>query len=209
MEISSHDLETIKMTISLWNDTEVLIKKAEIIQRSMVVPAVSELRYAGRKLVDYLISLQDTNSEIDARNHIEEFKQCCIRARHDAIDAIVAYIDEYFNSVELDVGRNFIIDQFPEYQDCRILLKEIYNKIEETRRDRARRIDIYNDIITHDSQRAIEFYERMRLSEKLIYAGRKSVEALRRTRSLAFALAFITTAIAVSNILLYIVYLRA
>ena len=62
-----------------------------MVQEELCLPAVNELRYAGRRLIDAWISVR-RGDLAEATAKIKDAKFDCHRARHDSIDAISSKI---------------------------------------------------------------------------------------------------------------------
>ena len=194
------DFNAINDVTSFWDESEKIIKVAENIQYAMVVPAISELRYAGRRLIDYLWAVQKELGETAAREAIEDFKQCCIRARHDAVDTTVAYIDEYMSQISQSVGLAIVAEYAPDFQKLRPLVTKMSNDISVSRADRLRRIDIYNKLIdTKDGlsefDKMIEIFQKVRDSEQLMEASKMRQERNRTIYKAAVAFGFAGTSL--------------
>ena len=69
----------------------------------VVSSSIFELRYAGRKLVEVL-KLAIDKGAFDAKSEhrtkalvtLAEAGECCIKAKHDAIDAVITFLTLYF-----------------------------------------------------------------------------------------------------------------
>lgn len=131
--------------LKFWDETEAIVKQAENINQEMIVPAVSELRYGGRKFVDYIRSVRVAD-ESSIQSNLDDFLQCCIRARHDAIDALVSYIELYCRNLEAAVGTDAIISGYPKYGELRSDIAECSKLIVKSRENRENRNIIYGDI---------------------------------------------------------------
>lgn len=84
--------------VEKWNSIEERIKDAELICGEAVVPAINELRYAGRQFVDAMsiftrgnLTLADFE-KIDT--HIKNVQYNLMNADHDCTDAICLFFHE-------------------------------------------------------------------------------------------------------------------
>ena len=75
-----------------WNAAEESIKRSEQIALDVSIPAISELRYAGRRLVDAMDIAQNGGNAQKVTAVLEDARFCCHRARHDAVDAALSKI---------------------------------------------------------------------------------------------------------------------
>lgn len=164
------DVESqISLAIDFWDQTEGLLKRAEQINGEMVGPAVSELRYAGRKLIDFVRETSTSADPDKRRTHLEDFLQCCVRARHDAVDATFSYIMLYLEELESRVDADLISSQFSEYKLLKRDLKHVRNKISASRSDRDNRNKIYEDIVVFAMDKTIDTFEELRASEASLF----------------------------------------
>jgi hypothetical protein len=67
------------------------------------VPALEELHYAGRRLVDLIHHIHHSNDEFPDLDFINgllfETEQNIVRARHDIVDSIVSTIHTYITKI--------------------------------------------------------------------------------------------------------------
>src|SRR5437868_4128965 len=101
----------IKHFIDEWNIAERRIKKAEQVRGGEVVTsAIFEMRYAGRKLVDALHLLCGKDWQIDSGCHdkivrfLHDGIEDCVKAKHDAIDAMIDFVIHWFDDTEKRIG---------------------------------------------------------------------------------------------------------
>ena len=182
------DTAEIAYATQFWDETESLVKESEQINRAMIVPAVSELRYGGRKLIDYLNALS-RNDEKSRRTHLEDFVQCCIRARHDAVDAIISYITLYLEELEASISADLIGRVFTDYDQLKKDLFNCANLIAQSRRDRESRNKIYSVISSDYVARLISGYRRLSEVRIELFAEQQSRDRMQHRASWAIAFA--------------------
>ena len=79
-----------------WMYAEETIKLAERVRNEAVFPAIQELRYAGRRMVQ-VFDITSSNTPLtdeqkkECHRHAIEAIENCYKAKHDAIDAAVMY----------------------------------------------------------------------------------------------------------------------
>ncbi len=165
-----HDLST------QWNIAERRIKKAEFVQGGEVVgSAIFELRYAGRKVIDAhtLVLTKDWRNDPkvyeDVCRYLADAIEDCVKAKHDAIDAIVDFITNWFEELEARVGLKKLVELFPEYIGTTAKIASIQDKIAKSRENRiASRDGVYDEIEDSDYQHLLAVFDKMRLSEQRI-----------------------------------------
>lgn len=84
-----------------WNKAESAIKRSEQIAGDVSIPAISELRYAGRRMIDALDAAHHGGNDDKIRALFEDARFCCHRAQHDAIDAAMFLIPASSSSASL------------------------------------------------------------------------------------------------------------
>jgi hypothetical protein len=134
-----------------WNSAEEYVKKVERLRRGLVVGAsINELRYAGRRLVEaYALSKDvaaDPSKAREALALLGEVKHFCMRAKHDAMDAAVTYIDQALAKFESEFGADLLNEKFPQYIQMKGLLREVSEVMAQSRGDRAVRDALYLNI---------------------------------------------------------------
>lgn len=74
-----------------WDKAEHAIKLAEQVNGQVVNPAIYELRYAGRRLIE-ADQLEAKGDLEEAAKRLGDAQMDCMRARHDAVDAATSKI---------------------------------------------------------------------------------------------------------------------
>ncbi len=88
--------------------------------QGLFIPAVNELRYAGKHLSDYIVS-----KSID---DLHKAYPHCIRAKHDAYDCLIQYYLSDFILFCKQYELIVIGDVVPEYRDYKQQVKEILGR---------------------------------------------------------------------------------
>lgn len=129
-----------------WDKTERIIKLGETVAGEAVTPAIFELRYAGRRLIDLVRASLDgdavNNDELHA--YLVEVEQFCLRAQHDAVDGIVGHLNARLRFMEREFGVALLFKHFPQYGETNVKLDQLAALIVESRGDRGGRRDIYD-----------------------------------------------------------------
>jgi hypothetical protein len=192
-----------------WNIAERRIKKAEFVQGGVVVnSAIFELRYAGRKLIDAHALIREKDWKNDSKTYedicrfLADAIEDCVKAKHDAIDAMVDFVTNWFNELEARVGPEKLVSLFPEYLVTTASIAQIQDKIAQSRENRiAARDGVYDEIEKVEYKSLLDLYDKMRLSRDridLIHSSQR-----RKERS-DFYLLFVPAAAAVFLVLLEI-----
>ena len=145
--------------ISAWDDAERAIKQAEIINDQVVIPAIAELRYAGRRLAEAW-EKQQKGDEDAARALFDDAYFFCCRAQHDAIDAGTAKIARDYAICVKGIGASEKSCIFPEHSEFHNLLRDIKKNIVKSREDRENRDKIYELIRVSDFPKIVKFYQK-------------------------------------------------
>jgi len=195
-----------KELIEQWNIAERRIKAAEQVRANEVVAsAIFELRYAGRKVTDALtlILKQDWhNPETYEKIHayIADATEDCVKAKHDAIDAIIDFVTTWFYRIELSLGLAAVQQFFPTYIAIRTIIADIQDRISESRGDRTISRDaIYNEIEEKYLPDILALYRQMQFSNPAVSAAARKDRRERRflvcTAGIAILLAIVGIAI--------------
>jgi hypothetical protein len=188
--------------ITQWNIAERRIKKAEFVRGGEVVSsAIFELRYAGRKLIDAVALIlhkdwkNDPKLYEDICRFLADAIEDCVKAKHDAIDAMVDFITIWFQELEDKVGLEKLVELFPEYLGATAKIAQIQDKISQSREDRiASRDGVYDQIEDTDYESLLNLYDKMRVSKERVG---ELIRSKHRRERRDFWLRFITAAGAV------------
>ena len=164
---------TIDQIVEEWNKAERAIKHAENVNGEVVSPAISELRYAGRRIVEAM-QLRKSSPE-KAERFLQDALFDCHRARHDAIDAATTKM-----TGDLEAAVNFftasvISNIFSNFSELYQTLLATREKIAESREHRDQRDAIYETIENTDLNRMIKLYDEFRTCEPLIAEEAKRI----------------------------------
>jgi hypothetical protein len=198
--------------IRQWNIAETRIKKAEQVRDNEVVTsAIFELRYAGRKIIDSIdLCLKHdiaADSAIYERVHgyIADATEDCVKAKHDAIDAMMNFVTLWFRRTEESLGLGKLQAFFPDYLEISAMIADVQDKIASSRGDRnSARDATYDEIDSTDGpyEKVIALFERMSIS-----ADRVGLE-VRRERREKIALWAVTIVSVVVGVIGIIISLR-
>ena len=148
---------TLNRVNSQWNKAENAIKLAEQVNGKVVNPAVFELRYAGRRMVEAETSRQNGDMEA-ACARLEDAHFDCCRAQHDAIDAATAKIGKAYTAATNRLSPKTVISIFPQYSENFQKLHAVRKKISASRENRNCRDAVYDAIANVDLPKLIEDY---------------------------------------------------
>lgn len=151
-----------------WDRAERDIKLAEQVCGAAVIPAIAELRYAGRRLVDCLRSVADGEPAARTEGLVQDALLNCVRARHDAIDASIARMAEHVRLMVERLGHHAVAQAFPEFAAFQTRLDDAHGLIAESRGERRRREDIYTALEEAGFPPLVAEYRRLKNSEKIM-----------------------------------------
>jgi len=170
--------------VERWNKAETALKKAEGNLTFAQQPAINELRYAGRRIVDALaICLHRHGEDVSAHSDgdigrvLLEAEQNCIKAEHDVADAIILYVHKYVNTVVEEFGELDVSTHFPNYFTLKTRITKINEFVTSSRGQRGERADIYDEILSDYIPDLSQLYEELR--------GAQGVIRLQKERRLA------------------------
>ena len=160
--------EALQRICDEWDHAEADIKRAEQVCSEVVMPAVNELRYAGRRVIDAIVLPRDTSDQSKVSALFSDAQFFCQRARHDAIDASVAYMVSNIENMLVTVGPLIIMQCFSELPKLRVGLAGVQKNIVESRKDRENRAQIYKTISECDFESLVDAHTELALSEGLM-----------------------------------------
>lgn len=166
-----------KSVVDEWNQAEEDIKLAEQVDNKVIIPAIKELRYAGRRIIDavsiiYNLPNNAENSEKVA-SLIGDARFDCHRARHDAIDAATSKMALDSDIMIDKIGYKDILAAYPAFPNFIQKLNEIKTKIAESRKDRENREAIYSSIEGNYFPALVKEYRDLMGCEKMMIAMAK------------------------------------
>jgi hypothetical protein len=144
-----------------WNKAESAIKRSEQIAKEVAIPAITELRYAGRRLVDALDAAHHGGTETKILALLEDARFCCYRAQHDAIDAAMAKIGIDLDNLTSKLGFEAVLHSYPEFREFYADFTCSRNRIVGSRENRDDRNGIYETLTAVDLPNLVERYEKL------------------------------------------------
>jgi len=163
--------------IKQWNIAERRIKRAEQISGDVVISAIFELRYAGRKLADALTLVLTRDWKNDREiyetiyRYLADAIEDCVKAKHDAIDATVDFVVSWLNEVDRKIGSGKLQELFPSYLEATAKIAGIQEQIAYSRQHRvASRDSVYDQIEQTDYESILALYKTMLLSKERVQA---------------------------------------
>jgi len=181
MQLSDEQVILLNSIAVEWNTAEEDVKVAEQVCNDIVIPAIKELRYAGRRVVDALAKMHAGDPPDAIEDLLRDARFDCHRARHDAIDAATAKIAIDLEIMVRKLGVEVILPVFPEFPALFRQLKDIRLKIRVSRKNREDRAAIYAVLESVDFPAFADAYNEMRGSEdmmKQIAKHRRHSEAI-------------------------------
>jgi hypothetical protein len=144
-----------------WDKAESSIKRSEQVALDVSIPAITELRYGGRRIVDALNATASGEPEADVRAFLEDARFCCHRARHDAVDAAFSKIAIDLDDLTKRLGFEAMIAAYPEFREFYADFTRARAKIADSRERRGDRAAIYEAIDTVDLPDLVKRYEQI------------------------------------------------
>lgn len=121
--------EALRKFVASWDAAEAAVKEAELFRGEVVFASVKELRYAGRRFTDALkLLLQPACTSAQADEALQLFREAsenCVRARNDAVDALISYLYRYFSRVKQDYGTILMNTYFADFMQLFMRLNEM------------------------------------------------------------------------------------
>jgi len=147
-----------------WDAAEADIKRAEQINQAICVPAIKELRYAGRRIIDAIAEINCGDPKGQAEIFINDARLGCYRARHDAIDAATAKIVSDIDIAFEKFGHDVVIHCYNEFPRLYELIEHAKSEIAKSRSDRTLRLTIYQNLADKYFEEIISRYNSFRVN---------------------------------------------
>jgi hypothetical protein len=170
MQIEDEHAQLLSEIKSEWNKAEEDIKLAEQVCLKVVTPAVKELRYAGRRIVDALHYIKLGTDKDKILEFLVDAKFDCLRARHDAIDVATAKMAIDLEIMVKKLGYEAILLAYPNFSTLRKELNRVRSLIAKSRGQREHRENVYSGIETTDMEGIIKLYNEMNAAEPIMQA---------------------------------------
>ena len=147
--LNMHQREKINELLVRWNVVQGRLKQAEQISQFAVVPAINELRYAGRILVAALSNVEPNteNGLPSVDDAIVIASQYLTNAEHDISDALIYFFQEKADDLNHRYGAGSIREIHPQYGDFLQSLAEARRLIVASRADLSVRRENYTTLI--------------------------------------------------------------
>lgn len=191
-----------------WDIVERQLKQAELLQGEVVIAAVNELRYAGRRLADaHHYGTVDpevigkTEDELSALVVVAltDTEQYCQRAHHDAVDSQIFFLGGYIDLLEARVGPETLVVAIPHYLQKRRVLQDISKIIVESRGDRQNRASYYQQVAEDLLPDLLDLYWTLKSSEAIVFKMKRRGQIMFWSGIAGWALAIPSMYIAVSQ----------
>lgn len=159
---------------AFWNQIEKRVKEVEQLRSGRpAIPAINELRYAGRKFVDAWSYIAKPNPSDEDNDNCEECivvaNQYLINADHDAIDAALVFVYRTVYDVKKKYGAKRLLGAVPNFLDILDEIDLYKSMVSTSREDRAKRTEIYTEIIPHFDRMMI-VYKKIDQAERHLLA---------------------------------------
>ncbi len=153
-----------------WDQAEEVIKRAEMVTGSVIIPSILELRYAGRRIVDALNGMATNTIPEKITELLQDAKFDCHRARHDAIDAATSKIASDIDTMGRRLGYQAILKAYPEFGNFSRQLSTVRQKIVESRGDRQSREAIYAALEQSEFKDLVNAYKAVQAADPIMKA---------------------------------------
>jgi hypothetical protein len=131
-----------------WNLVQGRLKRAEQISQFALVPAINELRYAGRMLVAALAnpSPSEENGIPTINDAIVTASQYITNAEHDISDALIYFYQKKADDLNHRYGAETIRKRYPDYANLLLNLKKARTLVISSRGDVSKRKENYEKL---------------------------------------------------------------
>lgn len=189
MNLNEERLERLARLSTAWSEAEEALKISEPHVGDVVIPAIKELRYAGRKLTKGLANYANGVRLADTDKEIEDAIFDCYRSRHDATDAATAAISLRLDLALRRLGFDAVRVEFPNYVDLMALIATVRRKVSAARKDGNGRHELYADLETCELPEIVALFEKFKIVEPKMKNRRFSNFLLRQGLNLGWVVA--------------------
>lgn len=154
---------------SEWDKAERSIKLAEQVNAEIVNPAIYELRYGGRRLVEAL----GKTDEVETIQLLKDAHFDCMRARHDAIDAATSKMVADLDIATKRLGVTSVLAAYPALPNLVADLGAVRDLIAESRGNRDNRDAIYASIESDNLGDLVKRFRAFQANENIMLAHAK------------------------------------
>ncbi len=170
MNLDKEAKKLLANVVDEWDRAEGLIKTAELHCGEVIFPAIQELRYAGRRMVEAFREFRAEPDSAKGKSYLQDAHFDCLRARHDALDAAMSKMMSDIELAVSELGPGAVLHAFPDYSKLMYSLLAIRERIEISRENRKDRDAIYASIESEELEVAFPLYKRFVASEKTMKA---------------------------------------
>ena len=141
------------------------MKIAEKANEEYQAPSVLELRYSGRKVVEFFDLLEEPNALHNPEDKLKDAIYDCHRARHDATDHATSVIAERLDTARAKFGAEAVRTVFPDYAALIAELSKVREIIATSREQRNGRGQFYSQIEADHLPKIMQFFETFKAAE--------------------------------------------
>lgn len=199
--------------VEKWNKVEKALKITEGELTFAQQPAINELRYAGRRIVDALaICLHRHGEDVSAHSDEDidrvllEAEQNCIKAEHDIADATILYVHKYVNAVVEEFGELDVNAHFPNYFQLKARIANVNEFVTSSREQRGQRATIYDEILSDYIPDILEFFKELRGAEGIIKLQNQRRLATEKKQRIMMWVAIGTFVVAIIGVISTIIF---
>jgi len=168
----------LQRTFEQWNIAERRIKKAEQVRgNGVVTSAIYEQRFAGPEIVDALTlalerDVADNSLHGESvRRYVDDAFEDCVKAKNDAIDAVLDFVTIWFHEIETGPGSEGVTKYFQDLNEQTSKIAGIQDLIAGSRGDRnGNRDDLCDQIERSGDDDILTLFSKMRASKDRVEA---------------------------------------
>ncbi|MFC3053272.1 hypothetical protein [Kordiimonas pumila] len=150
------------------SEVEGYVKEAERIRNQTVIPAINELRYAGRYMSEIYLALisgvhSDNSDDVKVviRDKLRDANFSCLKAKHDVMDAVRGQLHADYMVLRKEFTPSVVRKTLPKHDDMLALGKEIDRCQTDSRKDRDNIDEHYGDMFKNYYPKVLEYLSLM------------------------------------------------
>lgn len=129
-----------------WNRIERRAKEIESFRGEAIVAAINEMRYTGRRVIDFLASQEDETARANAHEHLIVARTYLMNADHDLTDSVIFVVHQRVSLAEKKYGRDKVEKLCPSFKEMYPAIVEAQAIVMASRENRHERAEAYRKL---------------------------------------------------------------
>ena len=191
-----------------WNKIEARMKNVEFFRGEVVIAAINELRYAGRRVADALLivssdAYKDGAQDVKIGEHLLLADSYLTNADHDLTDAVVLFVTIRLKRTIAAHGITKLRSEIPDFDKFLDIAEEARALVISSRFERPKRVDIYTRLRNEFEPELIRLQAMVDSRPALFVADTQEKRGLQLLSIVAFIAAVMTIGNVIFNVVVW------